>query len=188
MKTKRRFVAMPCFRCGRNGHYADECFARTNKNGKSLRDEDDETCFRCGRHGHYADDVRRLYSSLLFLRTISNRVCNGLSSSIIKILESAQTMSHVFRQWGQYGTRTCNVQETRCIQKGCIARTIYHPLCKRHMRSELKAVGLVIFITRPPVCVWKYDPRCVAASAYMPCIRFKKVTSLLCTAASAFVM
>ena len=56
MKTKLRFVAMPCFRCGRNGHYADECFARSNKNGKSLRDEEDETCFRCGRQGHYADE------------------------------------------------------------------------------------------------------------------------------------
>ena len=92
MKTKRRFVAMPCFRCGRNGHYADECFARTNKNGKSHRDEDEETCFRCGRQGHWVDECYarnhidgRLLSINSATKTDGPGVmdCNGLRRTVM---------------------------------------------------------------------------------------------------------
>ncbi len=54
---------MTCFRCGRRGHYADECYANTSvgnrkffsKRNYSYDDECDLICFRCGRTGHFAD-------------------------------------------------------------------------------------------------------------------------------------
>lgn len=54
---------MTCFRCGRKGHYADECYANTSVGGKRFYsnrhyyddDEPDLQCFRCGRTGHFAD-------------------------------------------------------------------------------------------------------------------------------------
>ena len=49
-----------CFRCGRSGHWADDCFAKTHINGTYLKEEveyvDEDQCLRCGRHGHWAND------------------------------------------------------------------------------------------------------------------------------------
>lgn len=60
-----------CYRCGRTGHYASSCYARTNVMGEYIdesdeeesdeediyehvyEDEDEVVCFRCGRKGHY---------------------------------------------------------------------------------------------------------------------------------------
>lgn len=42
-----------CFTCGRLGHYASECYAKTDINGNKI-DDDDVCCFKCGRPGHYA--------------------------------------------------------------------------------------------------------------------------------------
>jgi hypothetical protein len=57
-----------CFRCGRSGHFASSCYARTNINGNYIHDEEDaeddeddeddedNCCFKCGRPGHYASN------------------------------------------------------------------------------------------------------------------------------------
>jgi hypothetical protein len=67
-----------CFRCGRSGHFASSCYARTNINGSYIDDEEDtedaeddeedtedaeddeedeeDCCFNCGRPGHYASN------------------------------------------------------------------------------------------------------------------------------------
>jgi len=50
-----------CYKCGRNDHYASECFAKTHISGTQFNDSessssDDDTCYRCGRSGHYASN------------------------------------------------------------------------------------------------------------------------------------
>ena len=45
-----------CIRCGRDGHFINTCYARTDIDGNSLdEDEDEDVCYRCGRPGHYAN-------------------------------------------------------------------------------------------------------------------------------------
>jgi hypothetical protein len=46
---------MACFRCGRYGHFADECFAKSRVRGRHQSDSDN-VCFNCGNHGHWASD------------------------------------------------------------------------------------------------------------------------------------
>lgn len=52
-----------CDRCGRHGHCAENCYAKTDADGYDIEefddsedseDSDDESCYRCGRIGHYA--------------------------------------------------------------------------------------------------------------------------------------
>lgn len=49
-----------CFRCSRSGHFASNCYVRTDINGIYIDDEDNtdksNCCFRCGRSGHYASN------------------------------------------------------------------------------------------------------------------------------------
>ena len=57
-----------CFRCGRFGHIASNCYAKTTADGKYYIDDDDNgddyfedeaatnICFRCGRSGHIASE------------------------------------------------------------------------------------------------------------------------------------
>lgn len=75
-----------CHRCGRSGHWASSCYAKTDADGNDLSEEEDETttcgdcdrdfasqrefdrhrcspkkhakgsCYRCGRPGHYSPD------------------------------------------------------------------------------------------------------------------------------------
>jgi hypothetical protein len=42
-----------CYRCGRNTHYANNCYATTHINGNVLSNI---TCYRCGRNTHYANN------------------------------------------------------------------------------------------------------------------------------------
>ena len=46
-----------CLRCGRSGHFADTCYAKTDADGDLLSDSSDDadSCFRCGRSGHFAN-------------------------------------------------------------------------------------------------------------------------------------
>lgn len=53
-----------CFTCGRKGHYASNCYAKTDLNGNYINNDSDDSdddndnygicCFKCGRPGHYA--------------------------------------------------------------------------------------------------------------------------------------
>jgi hypothetical protein len=53
-----------CFRCGRQGHYASSCYAKTTIQGEYINENkclpiskshtDINECYRCGRQGHYA--------------------------------------------------------------------------------------------------------------------------------------
>lgn len=68
----RRVISVPqkckrkkrhnCERCGRNGHYIKDCFARVDVHGNVLSESKDEeileedVCFRCGRDGHWSSD------------------------------------------------------------------------------------------------------------------------------------
>jgi predicted GIY-YIG superfamily endonuclease len=67
----RRYEAV-CHRCGRLGHVASDCYARTHENGEDLMDNNMHAaqenpkaplrqtvpgaCYRCGRAGHFAPD------------------------------------------------------------------------------------------------------------------------------------
>ncbi len=50
-----------CRRCGRSGHWASNCYARTDTDGNDLsasesEEDDDNACHRCGRSGHWASN------------------------------------------------------------------------------------------------------------------------------------
>lgn len=74
-KNKKKVVTetiATCYRCGREGHYNDKCYAKINVNGDEIDEDDDDSessdsieytsqktynnCYRCGRKGHYADN------------------------------------------------------------------------------------------------------------------------------------
>ena len=61
LETEIRGATDKCIRCGRSGHFIDNCYARTDVNGNSLdeessSEEEEDKCYRCGRFGHYANN------------------------------------------------------------------------------------------------------------------------------------
>jgi predicted GIY-YIG superfamily endonuclease len=66
-----------CFRCGRKGHFVNNCYAQTHANGTCLDESESESesdneilsCYRCGRDGHFANRCyakRDIYGRPLF--------------------------------------------------------------------------------------------------------------------------
>jgi predicted GIY-YIG superfamily endonuclease len=43
-------AGMACYRCGRRGHFSEDCYASTSVKPSEI------TCFRCGRDGHLSTD------------------------------------------------------------------------------------------------------------------------------------
>jgi hypothetical protein len=81
IESELRTAEGACMRCGRMGHFAETCYARTDVGGVSLvekiepqkygfkrfavsyyesdsddESEDDDACHRCGREGHWVSD------------------------------------------------------------------------------------------------------------------------------------
>lgn len=68
LKKEIRGATDSCNRCGRKGHFASNCYAKTEVAGNSLEESESEseeevvhvktkgTCYRCGRSGHYSPD------------------------------------------------------------------------------------------------------------------------------------
>lgn len=76
LQQELRGATDKCMKCGRSGHFARQCYARTDvQSGKPLEDsssssssssdsdssssseseEESEICYRCGRSGHYSN-------------------------------------------------------------------------------------------------------------------------------------
>lgn len=47
-----------CFRCGRTGHFVQNCYARTTVDGKIIKDR---ICTRCGRNSHNINNCYAKY-------------------------------------------------------------------------------------------------------------------------------
>lgn len=45
-----------CYRCGRDAHFANFCYAKTHINGNDLNGNTQMICYRCGRDTHYDRD------------------------------------------------------------------------------------------------------------------------------------
>ena len=50
-----------CTKCGKKGHFVNECYVKTNSNSSTqlpnkIVYKESNTCYRCGREGHYADE------------------------------------------------------------------------------------------------------------------------------------
>lgn len=45
-----------CFKCGRPGHFASECYASRASQTRTSNVSKNDACFKCGRMGHYASD------------------------------------------------------------------------------------------------------------------------------------
>jgi predicted GIY-YIG superfamily endonuclease len=60
LKTEIWSAKDRCARCGRNGHYQQNCYANTDVDGNEFCSEDEEeytvVCYRCGRIGHISPD------------------------------------------------------------------------------------------------------------------------------------
>lgn len=72
MHEKHCEINNKCYRCGRQGHYATDCYAKTTQSGKYIKktnddeyidsdtsddtcdEEYEDVCYKCGRRGHYA--------------------------------------------------------------------------------------------------------------------------------------
>lgn len=53
-KTKKE---LKCFKCGRSGHFIQDCYAKTDIHGNKL----EKLCIKCGRCNHYSDKCYAKY-------------------------------------------------------------------------------------------------------------------------------
>lgn len=66
-----------CYRCGRNGHTVDTCFAKSHLKGKSLHG-----CYHCGREGHWkinCDYITDIYGRDI-TRSLGSKLYNFFSN------------------------------------------------------------------------------------------------------------
>jgi predicted GIY-YIG superfamily endonuclease len=61
LERELRGASDACVRCGRQGHFASNCYAQKDKRGKQIEESDDDSsdddaCYRCGRQGHFASN------------------------------------------------------------------------------------------------------------------------------------
>jgi len=64
-----------CYKCGRSGHYATDCYAKSTVYGEYINDssddelsDDEECCFKCGWSGHYASQCYTKKKNCLIYR------------------------------------------------------------------------------------------------------------------------
>jgi hypothetical protein len=55
-KKKQDYIKVLCFHCREQGHFADQCPERNNKENRqgSVKDLSMITCYKCKQKGHYA--------------------------------------------------------------------------------------------------------------------------------------
>jgi len=62
-------VQIICYRCGRCGHKASDCYAKSHILNANLNG-----CYRCGRQDHWA--VRCLWNTDIYGRPLDSNLCN----------------------------------------------------------------------------------------------------------------
>ena len=88
-----------CYRCGREGHIKDDCYASNHINGVILNKQ--IICYRCGREGHIKDDC---YASNHINGIILNKV--KITHGYIKPIECVSKINK--NEILDYNCKYCN--------------------------------------------------------------------------------